>query len=240
MRLDLNADLGESYGHWQLWDDEALLGVVTSANIACGFHAGDPTTVLRTCEAAVAAGVVIGAQVGYADLRGFGRRFIDVPPHDLIADVIYQIGALAGLARAVGGTVAYVKPHGALYSAVGHHRAQARAVVSAVRSYDASLPLLGMPGSVLLDEAAAAGSRSVSEGFADRAYAADGTLVPRGQRGSVLEDPADAAAQACALVDVVESVCVHGDSPGAIELAAAVRTALDDAGVDVRAFAGAA
>ncbi|MGI8676378.1 MAG: LamB/YcsF family protein [Nocardioidaceae bacterium] len=240
MRVDLNADLGESYGHWRLGDDETLLGLVTSANVACGFHAGDPTTLLRTCEAAIAAGVVIGAQVGYADLRGFGRRFIDVPPHDLTADVIYQIGALAGLARVVGGTVAYVKPHGALYGAVGHHRAQARAVVSAVRSYDTSLPLLCLPGSVLLDEAAAAGSRSVTEGFADRAYAADGTLVPREQPGSTLDAPADAAAQALALADVVESVCVHGDSPGAVGLATAVRTALDSAGVDVRAFAGTA
>jgi UPF0271 protein len=234
--VDLNADLGESYGRWQLGDDAALLQVVTSANVACGFHAGDPTTLLRTCEAAVAAGVVIGAQVGYGDLRGFGRRFIDVPPDDLSADVIYQIGALDGLAGTVGGRVAYVKPHGALYNTVVHHEAQARAVVEAVRQYDPGLPLLGLPGSVLLREAEAAGLATVPEGFADRAYAEDGTLVPRDQLHAVLTQPEAVAAQAVRLAPTVESICLHGDTAHAVEFARWVRTALATAGIDVRPF----
>jgi len=234
--VDLNADLGESYGRWQLGDDEALLKVVTSANIACGFHAGDPTTLLRTCEAAVAARVVIGAQVGYVDLRGFGRRFLDVAPDDLSADVIYQIGALDGLARTVGGRVAYLKPHGALYNAVVHHEAQARAVVEGVRAYDTALPVLGLPGSVLLREAETAGLPVVREGFADRAYAADGPLVPRDQPGAVLHDPDAIAAQAVRLAPDVDSVCVHGDTPGAVAAARAVRQALNGAGIDVHPF----
>jgi len=234
-RVDLNADLGESYGRWQLGDDEALLQVVTSANVACGFHAGDPTTLLRTCEAAVAAGVVTGAQVGYADLRGFGRRFLDVAPDDLTADVIYQIGALDGLARTVGGRVAYVKPHGALYHAVVHHEEQARAVVEAVRAYDA-LPVLGLPGSVLLREAEAAGLPAVREGFADRAYADDGRLLPRDQPGAVLHDADAIAAQAVRLAQDVDSICVHGDTPGAVTAARAVRQALNGAGIEVQPF----
>ena len=234
--VDLNADLGESYGRWQLGDDAALLQVVTSANVACGFHAGDPTTLLRTCEAAVVAGVSIGAQVGYADLRGFGRRFIDVPPDDLTADVIYQIGALDGLARTVGGQVAYVKPHGALYNTVVQHQAQARAVVEAVRAYDTRLPVLGLPGSVLLREAETAELPVVREGFADRAYADDGTLVPRDQPHAVHSEPEAVAAQALRLAPTVDSICLHGDTEHAVEFARWVRTALATAGVDVRAF----
>ncbi len=235
--LDLNADVGESYGRWRLGDDAALLQVVTSANVACGFHAGDPTTLLRTCRAAVAAGAVIGAQVGYGDLRGFGRRFVDVATDDLTADVIYQIGALDGLARTVGGRVAYVKPHGALYTAVGRHREQADAVVEAVRSYDASLPVLGFPGSALLGSAAAAGLPVVREGFADRAYADDGTLQPRDHPGAVLEQTAVVVEQALRLAEHVDSICVHGDTPGAVELAQSVRKALEGADIPVRAFA---
>jgi len=234
--VDLNADLGESYGRWLLGDDMALLQVITSANVACGFHAGDPTTLLRTCEAAVAAGVVIGAQVGYGDLRGFGRRFIDVAADDLTADVIYQIGALDGLARTVGARVAYVKPHGALYNTVVHHEAQARAVVEAVGAYDAALPVLGLPGSVLLREAEATGLATVREGFADRAYADDGTLVPRTQPGAVLDDCEAVAAQAVRLAPEVDSICLHGDTPHAVEFAHGVRAALTSAGIDVRPF----
>lgn len=234
--MDLNADLGESYGRWHLGDDAALLRVVTSANIACGFHAGDPTTLLRTCQAAVEADVVIGAQVGYGDLRGFGRRFVDVAPDDLTADVIYQLGALDGLARTVGGRVAYVKPHGALYTAVGHHEVQARAVVAGVRAYDATLPVLGLPGSALLSAAEAAGLPVAREGFADRAYADDGTLLPRDQPGAVLTAPAAVAEQAERLAPDVDSICVHGDTAGAVELARAVRAALGEAGIEVEAF----
>ena len=145
MPVDLNADLGESYGHWRLGDDDAMLTMITSANVACGFHAGDPAGLLRTCRSAVERGVVIGAQVGYPDLVGFGRRFLDIAPDDLAAAVVYQIGALDALARSVGGRVAYVKPHGALYNAVVDHEDQARAVVEAVASLDDRLPLLGLP-----------------------------------------------------------------------------------------------
>lgn len=187
--VDLNSDLGEGFGAWTLGDDDAMLELVTSANIACGFHAGDPTTLLATCESAAARGVRIGAQVGYRDLAGFGRRFIDVSPKDLTADVIYQIGALDGLARVAGSRVTYVKPHGALYNAIVHHRRQARAVVAAVVAYDSSLPVLGLPGSVFLEEAREAGLEIVAEAFADRAYTAEGTLVPRTESGAVLHDP---------------------------------------------------
>ena len=165
-RIDLNADLGESFGTWVLGDDDA-----------CGVPAGDPTTLRRTCARAVERGVVIGAQVGYRDLPGFGRRFVDVAPADLEADLLYQIGALDGLARVAGDRVRYVKPHGALYNAVVHHEQQAAAVVAAVRAYDPALPLLGLPGSVVLRLATEAGLTAVPEAFADRAYTPDGTLV---------------------------------------------------------------
>ena len=145
--LDLNADLAEGFGIWSLTDDDALLDVITSANVACGFHAGDPTTLRGCCETAVRRGVVVGAQVGYRDLAGFGRRFIDVEPRHLADDVLYQIGALDGIARSQGGRVAYVKPHGALYNTVVHHEEQAAAVVAAVVQYDPTLPVLGLPGS---------------------------------------------------------------------------------------------
>jgi UPF0271 protein len=249
-RVDLNADVGESFGRWVLGDDEALLHLVTSANVACGFHAGDPRTLRRTCELAGAAGVVIGAQVSYRDLAGFGRRFIDVSPADLEADVLYQIGALDGLARAAGTRVRYVKPHGALYNAVVTHAEQAAAIVNAVTAYDATLPVLGLPGSELLKQAAAVGLSGVSEAFADRGYRADGSLVPRQEPGAVLTDPAEIAARAVAIVcdsQVValdgsaitltaRSVCVHGDTPGAVAIAVAVRDALAAAGVSLRSF----
>ncbi|WP_322938697.1 LamB/YcsF family protein [Nocardioides bizhenqiangii] len=236
--LDLNADVGESFGRWRLGDDEALLPHLTSANVACGFHAGDPLTLRRTCEGAVHHGVAIGAQVGYRDLVGFGRRFVDVPPDELAADVLYQLGALDGIARAAGGGVGYLKPHGALYHAVTAHEGQARAVVEAVMAYG-GLPVLGLPGSLLLTIAAEAGLPTVPEGFADRAYLPDGSLVPRGEPGAVLDDPSAAAEQAVRLAGAgqVRSLCVHGDSPGAVETAAAVRAALSDAGVQVASFA---
>ena len=168
-KIDLNADLGESFGVWRLGDDDAMLEVVTSANVACGFHAGDPTLLLRTCQVAADREVRIGAQVSYRDLAGFGRRFIDVAPVDLTADVVYQIGALQALAAVEGGTVRYVKPHGGLYNAIVAHTRQAQAVVDAVRSVDPNLPILGLPGSEVLRLAEAAGLRAVTEAFADRA-----------------------------------------------------------------------
>ena len=251
MRIDLNSDVGESFGRWELGDDDAVLAQVTSANVACGFHAGDPTTLRGCCETAVRRGVVVGAQVGYRDLAGFGRRFIDMDPVELADDVTYQIGALTAMARVAGTRVAYVKPHGALYNATVHHEAQAQAVVDAVRAYDSSLPLLGLPGSELLARAERTGLRTVREAFADRAYTPEGTLVSRSVEGAVLHDPAGVADRVLRMVTEgrltaidgteiaveAESVCLHGDSPGAVAMAEAVRTALDDAGVDVEAFA---
>ncbi|MDR6911638.1 UPF0271 protein [Rhodococcus fascians] len=248
--IDLNADLGESYGAWTLGDDDALLAVVSSANVACGFHAGDPTTLLRTCRSAANAGVRIGAQVGYQDLAGFGRRFLDVAPADLTADVIYQIGALDGLARVAGSAVTYVKPHGALYNAIVHHREQAKAVAEAVAAYDPHLPVLGLPGSAFLDEAERVGLRTVAEAFADRAYTPQGTLVSRSEPGAVLSDPEAVAERVLTMitdgtVEAVdgttvevraESICLHGDSPGAVAMANAVRDLLRVNAVDIASF----
>ncbi|MDT0348044.1 LamB/YcsF family protein [Pseudonocardia charpentierae] len=248
--LDLNSDLGESFGRWELGDDEAMLALVTSANVACGFHAGDPTTLRRTCVGAVEHSVVVGAQVGYRDLAGFGRRFVDVAPNELADDVVYQIGALDGMCRVAGTAVRYVKPHGALYNAIVHHEEQAAAVVAAVRDYSAELPVLGLPGSAFLRAAEKAGLRTVREFFVDRGYTPSGTLVPRREPGAVLHDPDEVTARVLRLLDEgvvtaidgsdvaveAESACVHGDSPGAVEMAQAVRDGLTRAGVSVRAF----
>ncbi|MCD9877276.1 LamB/YcsF family protein [Streptomyces guryensis] len=249
--IDLNADLGEGFGRWQLTDDERLLSVVTSANVACGFHAGDAATMRRVCERAAELGVRIGAQVSYRDLAGFGRRAMDVPPAELAAEVAYQIGALEVFARAAGTRVSYVKPHGALYNRVVHDAEQACAVVDGVRLADASLPVLGLPGSRLLELAAEAGLPAVTEAFADRAYTAEGTLVPRGQEGAVVTDPEVVVERSVGLarlgtvtshsgarVDVrARSLCLHGDTPGAVELARRVRERLQESGVRVEAFA---
>lgn len=251
LTIDLNSDLGEGFGAWILGDDDALLELVTSANVACGFHAGDPSIMRRVCSRAAERGVAIGAQVGYRDLAGFGRRAIDVEPDDLIADVIYQIGALDGFARAAGSRVTYVKPHGALYNTVVTDAAQAAAVVSAVRLYDPSLPLLGLPGSQLLLQARAAGLAVVPEAFADRGYTAEGHLVPRRLPGAVLHDPGEIAercvkmvldgfvlAQDGTRVDLLPgSLCVHGDTPDAVTIAQTVRAALLTAGVTLTPFA---
>ncbi|WP_409330713.1 LamB/YcsF family protein [Trujillonella humicola] len=251
--VDLNSDLGEGFGQWTLGDDEALLGVVTSANVACGFHAGDPVILRRVCEQAAAAGVAIGAQVSYRDLAGFGRRFVDAEPDELTQDVIYQIGALEAFARVAGTRVRYVKPHGALYNAIVAHEEQAAAVVRAVAEYDRSLPVLGLPGSAWLRRAADAGLTVVAEAFADRAYTPEGTLVPRRQPGAVLHD-ADEIARRClamargepipdvsggALHVRPDSICVHGDTPGAVEIARRVRTELTGAGIALAPFAAA-
>ena len=248
--IDLNADLGEGFGVWQLGDDDAMLGIVTSANVACGFHAGDPAGLLRVCRSAAERGVRIGAQVSYRDLAGFGRRFIDVAAEDLVADVVYQIGALQAIAAASGTTVSYVKPHGALYNTIVTDREQAAAVVEAVHLVDATLPVLGMAGSAFFDEANRRGLRTVAEAFADRAYRPDGRLVSRREPGAVLQDPAAIAVRVATMVTSgqvtaidgsrvkvsVESVCVHGDSPGAVQIATAVRDRLEAGGADVRAF----
>ncbi len=249
--VDLNSDLGEGFGIWKLGDDEALLDVVTSANVACGFHAGDPNILRRVCDVAVSRGVSIGAQVSYHDLAGFGRRSMDVDAASLTNDVLYQIGALDGFARIAGSSVRYVKPHGALYNRTVYDDDQAAAVVAAVVAYDPTLPLLGLPGSALLRHAEQAGLRTVTEAFADRGYTAEATLVPRSQPGALLDDPAAVAERMVQMlltgrlrsvdgVDVsvsARSICVHGDSPGAVAIAVAVRKALAEAGVEIRSFA---
>jgi UPF0271 protein len=237
--VDLNADLGEGFGAWRLGDDEALLAVVTSANVACGFHAGDPSTMRRVCAAAAARGVAIGAQVGYRDLAGFGRRHIDYDPDELRDDLLYQLGALDAFARLAGSRVGYVKPHGALYNTAVRDERQAGAVVAAVAGYDASLPVLGLPGSALLRLAADAGLRPVEEGFADRRYRADGTLTPRTEPDALLTGTGEVVAQALRLATgtgPVASLCLHGDTPGAVALARAVRAALNGAGVALAPF----
>ena len=249
--IDLNADLAEGFGVWELGDDDAMLDVVTSANLACGFHAGNPVGLARTCRAAVARGVRIGAQVGYFDLAGFGRRRIDVEPDELTADVIYQIGALQALARAAGAVLGYVKPHGALYNTIVTDRDQARAVAEAVHATDPGLPVLGLAGSVFFAEARRLGLRTVAEAFADRAYQPDGQLVSRSNPAAVLHDPAQIAERVLSMITTgtvtavdgslitieVESVCVHGDSPGAVAIAGAVRDRLHAEGITVAAFA---
>lgn len=236
--IDLNADLGESYGRWSLGDDEALLPHITSANVACGFHAGDPTTLRDVVAKAAALQVTVGAQVSYPDLAGFGRRAMDVDPRDLESDVLYQLAALDGLCRVAGTQVRYLKPHGALYHRTLADRGQAQAVVDAVLLYDKNLAILTMTDGALAQLAAAAGLRVVGEGFVDRAYRDDGRLVPRGEPGALLRDPADAAAQAVRLAraGAVESLCLHGDGADAPAVAATVRQALCARGYEVRAF----
>ncbi|MFH7335113.1 LamB/YcsF family protein [Streptomyces sp. KHY 26] len=249
--IDLNADLGEGFGRWRLTEDEQLLSVVTSANVACGFHAGDAATMRRVCELAAERGVTIGAQVSYRDLAGFGRRAMDVPPAELAAEVAYQIGALEVFARSAGARVAYVKPHGALYNRVTHDEEQAGAVIDGVLLAGPALPVLGLPGSRLLTLARKAGLPAVPEAFADRAYTDEGALVPRGRDGAVVSDPEAVVRRSVGLArsGVVtahsgarvrvraRSLCLHGDTPGAVELARQVRAELVAAGVRVEAFA---
>lgn len=251
--IDLNADLGEGFGRWSLTDDDALLSVVTSANVACGFHAGDPSTMRRVCELAAERGVRIGAQVAYRDLAGFGRRSMDVPRRELADEVAYQIGALDVFARAAGSRVAYVKPHGALFNRTVHDEEQAAAVVegTVLAAGGRPLPVLGLPGSRLLEAAEGAGLPAVAEAFADRAYSTDGTLVPRGRPGAVVEDPEEVVARSLLMavdhrVATAEgekitvrarSLCLHGDTPGAAALALLVREALVADGVALEPFA---
>jgi UPF0271 protein len=233
MRIDLNADLGESTERWASGEDVALLSVVTSANVCCGAYAGDDELITGTCAAAVQHDVAIGAQVGYPDREGFGRLPMDLEPDSLREEVAGQIAHLAHLAAGVDGRVTYVKPHGALYNTIVHDEVQAAAVVEAVR--EAGLPLVGLPGAASLRLAEAAGVSVILEGFADRGYTDEGTLVPRSEPGALLDDPRDAARQAVRLMhDVVESICVHSDSPGALDIVRAVRGALEHAGAEVR------
>ncbi|MFJ4286221.1 LamB/YcsF family protein [Paenarthrobacter nicotinovorans] len=249
--MDLNADLGESFGSWTMGDDASMFRIVSSANVACGFHAGDPLTMLDSCRAAFELDVRVGAHVGYRDLAGFGRRSLDMTFDELFGDVLYQLGALDGMAHAVGASVDYVKPHGALYNRIVRDAEQAEAVVAAVHAYDPGLPVLGLPGSAWISLADDAGHPVFREAFVDRAYLPDGTLVPRTQEGAVLHDTAAVVAQAVRLAtrkEVVsidgsvvpvqaDSLCIHGDTPGAVNMAAAVREGLEQAGVNIEAFA---
>lgn len=248
--IDLNSDLGESFGAWSMGDDTTILEVVSSANVACGFHAGDPAGILRTLKAAAARGVAIGAHVAYPDLVGFGRRNMDIPAEQLTADVIYQIGALQGLARSVGARVSYVKPHGALYNTIAGDPKQAAAVIEALLRVDPALKLVCLANSPLLGWAAEAGLSCVAEAFADRAYTSEGTLVSRSRPGAVLHDAGLIARRMLRLVNegVIESVdgrvielqadsiCVHGDSPDAVTIARSLKDCLHTAGVKIRAF----
>jgi 5-oxoprolinase (ATP-hydrolysing) subunit A len=249
--VDLNADLGEGFGIWRLGDDDALLRVVTSANVACGFHAGDPMTMRRVCGWAADRGVAVGAQVAYRDLAGFGRRRIEYNRAELRDEIIYQIAALDGFCRLRGERVRYVKAHGALYHAASVDVRQASAIVTAVSDYDPALPVLCQPSSTLAEVAHGAGLRMVSEGYADRAYQPDGRLVPRGEPGAVLSDVEIVVARAVRMATAgevvavdgsvvavpVESLCVHGDTPGAVDLARRVRAGLEAAGLRLAPFA---
>jgi UPF0271 protein len=248
--IDLNCDLGEGFGAWSMGDDEALLEIVTSANIACGFHAGDPATMRRVCRRAADLGVAVGAHVGYRDLAGFGRRAMAVDPEDLADEILYQIAALDGFARLAGTRVGYVKPHGALYNTVANDPVQADALAEAVHRYEPGLALLGLAGSQGLYKAAQKGLGTVAEAFVDRAYTSEGTLVPRGQPGAVLHDLGEIVERCVDMVltgkvraidgTVVavrpRSLCVHGDTPGAVRIARAVREELLAAGVRVVPF----
>ncbi|WP_406247194.1 LamB/YcsF family protein [Microbacterium sp. M] len=250
--IDLNSDLGENEPGRIVGDDVSMLEIVTSANVSCGFHAGSPEGIRDTLAAAVRTGVVIGAHPGYRDHENFGRVAVDIDPATLQAHVEYQLGALIGLASAVGGTVAYVKPHGALYNTIAHDERQAKAVVAAIAAIDRSLVLLGQAGGVVLDLAEHAGLAVAAEAFADRAYLPNGRLVPRTQSDAVLHDPSVVADRMVRLAsegviraidgtDVAvsaQSICVHGDSPGSVAMAAEIRRRLSDSGVTIAPFVG--
>jgi UPF0271 protein len=249
--IDLNADLGESYGAWRMGDDDAMFALVTSANVACGFHAGDPLTMRRSARLAAEHGVALGAHPGYRDRAGFGRRALAVAVDELAAEVVYQVGALAATARSAGVEVRYVKAHGALYHRLGADPAAASAVADALAAFDPGLVLLGPPEGELERAAAAAGLRYAREAFIDRGYLADGSLVPRHEPGALVHDPEAAADRALELVETggvtaddgarvelaPDSLCLHGDTPGAVAMAHAVRSALEAAGVEIRTFA---
>lgn len=249
--IDLNADLGEGFGVWTMGDDDALLDVVTSANVACGFHAGSAEIMRRTCHAAAVRRVAVGAHVSYRDLEGFGRRHVEVPADRLADELLYQIGALDAIARAAGAPLRHVKAHGALYNRCAHDEAHAGALVAAVAAHGGGLVLLAAPGSVAVTAAEAAGVAVVTEGFVDRGYTARGALVPRGEPAAVLPTSEACVEQATSMalehvvraVDgtlvplSVRSLCVHGDTPHAVRTARQVRAALLAAGVVVRSFA---
>ena len=248
MRIDLNADVGESLGAWSLGEDEALIPLVSSVNVAAGFHAGDPVVIERTVALAVRSGVAVGAHPGYPDLAGFGRRAMALSPAEIEAAVLYQVGAVAAFARAAGTDLRHVKAHGALYNRAARDAAAAAAIARAVRRFSPSLVLVGLAGSALIDAGRDLGLAVAEEAFADRAYEPDGSLRSRDLPGAVLDDPAAAASQAVGIVRGsvplagggslavrADTLCIHGDLPGAAARALAVRAALFDAGVEIRA-----
>jgi UPF0271 protein len=247
-QIDLNADVGESFGSWQKGDDERLIPLVSSVNIACGAHAGDPATIARTVRLALAHGAAIGAHPGYPDLAGFGRRDLDMAADDLEASLIVQIGAVQAVARSQGATVRHVKPHGALYNRAAHDPGLAATIAASIARLDPDLVLVGLAGSALLDAGRSAGLAVRAEGFADRSYEPDGSLRDRRLSGAIL-GPAAAAAQAVSIARdrsvatadggrlpiEADTICIHGDGPDAVATAMAVRAALAAAGVDIRA-----
>ena len=252
--IDLNSDLGESYGAWKMGDDAALLGVVSSANIACGFHAGDPVGLLKTVRNAAERGVAIGAHVSYPDRVGFGRRDMDATSEDLIADVIYQIGALQGIAKAVGAKVRYVKPHGALYNHITNNKRQGLAVIKGIKMIDPALVLMGLAGTPILQLARAEGLNVLAEVFADRGYTPEGLLVSRREPNATLHDADFVAERMLKFVRTgtvtavdgteiridAESICVHGDNPEAVTVARTIRRTFESNGVAVKSFLPAA
>lgn len=248
INISLNADVGEGYGSWVIGEDLKLLDLVTEANIACGFHAGDPDILRRTCQVCVDNGVNIGAQVSFYDIRGFGRRFIELPMSSLMNDVTYQLGALAGIAKVCGGEVQYVKAHGSLDHAAIKYPEYAAALVGAVKEFDDSLAIMCQPGTGFAQAVVESGLRLIPEGYIDRAYRDGGLLVPRGVAGAVITDPEVAGSRAVQIaknhqvtmangksIDLdVESLCIHSDSPGAVDITVSIRTALESAGIRVR------
>lgn len=250
MYIDLNSDLGESYGSWSMGNDEQILPIVSSTNIACGFHAGDPKSILQTLKQAAHLKVSVGAHVSYPDLVGFGRRNMDVAYDELYADVLYQISALQGLAQVAGTSVRYVKPHGALYNTIATNLVQAKAVIDAILAYDSSLVLVALAGSPLIEFARKQGLRVVSEAFADRAYHRDGTLVSRRQEGAVLHDVEMIAERVLDMIKKkgvisiegeftplkADTICLHGDSLGALQMAKVIRQTLADHQIAIHSF----
>lgn len=249
-RIDLNSDLGESFGPWPMGDDVSMLEIVTSANIACGFHAGDPAGILKVLREAARRGVVVGAHVGYRDLAGFGRRNMDPSSEELVGDTIYQIGALQGLAKAAGTAVRYVKPHGALYNTIASDIRQAADVITAIKAIDPALVLMALSGAPIVAQAREAGLAVVCEAFADRAYNPDGSLVSRRLPGSVIHDPQEVAERILRLVNEgritaidgtdialeAQSICIHGDTPTAVAIARTLRERLTAQGVALSSF----
>ena len=247
MRVDLNADIGESFGIYHLGHDDTLMRSITSGSIACGFHAGDPSVMRRTVRRAARAGVSIGAHPGFPDLVGFGRREINADPEEIFDFVLYQIGALSAMAKAEGARLRHVKPHGALYNMSAGSKEIAEAIARAVAAFDDTLMLVGLPASELLSAGTRLGLRTAAEGFADRSYEPDGTLTPRQLADSVLTEPGRVAERAVrmardrkvtardgsTLTLDVDTICVHGDTPDAAALASAIRMGLEQAGITV-------